>query len=66
MEANSRLLSGNPEAMAEPVTAAPWAAELEGGLGGCPEAKPERAVLEKELVSWPQKTWIWQCFKEYI
>lgn len=32
---NSRLLSGKPEAMAEPVTAAPWAAELEGGgVGG--------------------------------
>lgn len=49
LEANSRLLSGKLEAMAEPVTAAPWASEVEGGgvgglrrgLGGCPEAKPQ-------------------------
>lgn len=35
LEANSRLLSGKLEAMAEPVTAAPWAAEVEGGgVGG--------------------------------
>jgi len=35
LEANSRLLSGKLEAMAEPVTAAPWASEVEGGgVGG--------------------------------
>ena len=35
LEANSRLLSGKLEAMAETVTAAPWAEEVQGGgVGG--------------------------------